>query len=39
VHDGCSHSADAFRYPAMTLDRRTPTSFIRRIAYPAGGIV
>jgi hypothetical protein len=39
VHDWCSHSADAFRYLAMTLDRRGATGFHRAIAYPAGGVV
>src|SRR5580698_9835239 len=39
VHDWCSHSADAFRYLAMTLDRRGATGFHRPIAYPAQGVV
>lgn len=40
VHDWCSHAADAFRYLALTLDRRTATTgFHRRIAYPEHGVV
>ena len=41
VHDWTSHAADAFRYLAMTLDRRTTTvaNFNRRIDYPPLGIV
>ncbi len=41
VHDWTSHAADAFRYLAMTLDRRTTTvaNFNRRIEYPPLGIV
>jgi hypothetical protein len=38
VHDWCSHSADAFRYLAMSLDRRGASGFNRRIAYPAQGV-
>jgi hypothetical protein len=35
VHDWCSHAADAFRYLALTLDRRTDAAgFHRRIDYP-----
>ncbi len=39
VHDWTSHPADAFRYLAMTLDRRaTDTAgFGRRIVYPNAG--
>jgi phage terminase large subunit len=40
VHDWASHAADAFRYLAMTLDRRTIHSgFGRRIEYPKHGVV
>jgi phage terminase large subunit len=40
VHDWCSHAADAFRYLALTLDRRAAsTGFHRRIAYPEHGVV
>jgi phage terminase large subunit len=41
VHDWCSHPADAFRYLAMTLDRRAvqSTGFSRRIVYPNMGNV
>jgi hypothetical protein len=39
VHDWTSHAADAFRYLAMTLDRRAPSGFYRRIAYPEEGTV
>jgi hypothetical protein len=38
VHDWTSHAADAFRYLAMTLDRRTPTDFYRRIEYSRQGL-
>lgn len=39
VHDWTSHPADAFRYLAMTLDRRTVDApgFSRRITYPNAG--
>jgi hypothetical protein len=33
VHDWTSHAADAFRYLATALDRRTPHAFYRQIAY------
>ncbi len=40
VHDWTSHSADSFRYLAMTLDRRVSmTGFNRRIEYQPLGIV
>jgi phage terminase large subunit len=40
VHDWASHAADAFRYLAMTLDRRTvATGFNRRIEYAGTGVV
>jgi phage terminase large subunit len=39
VHDWCSHAADAFRYLAMTLDRRAASGFHRRIDYPPPGVV
>ena len=38
VHDWCSHSADAFRYLALTLDRRGASGFHQRIAYPSAGL-
>jgi phage terminase large subunit len=39
-HDWCSNAADAFRYLAMTLDRRTASAgFHRRIDYPQIGVV
>jgi phage terminase large subunit len=39
-HDWCSHPADAFRYLAMTLDRRAAgAAFHRRIDYPQIGVV
>jgi hypothetical protein len=38
VHDWTSHAADAFRYLAMTVDRRAVQSgFHRRIDYPQHG--
>jgi phage terminase large subunit len=40
VHDWTSHAADAFRYLALTLDRKTTLSgFYRRIDYPQQGVV
>jgi hypothetical protein len=40
VHDWTSHAADAFRYLAMTLDKKTaPSGFYRRIEYPQIGVV
>lgn len=39
VHDWCSHAADAFRYLALTLDRRAAAGFHRRIDYPVPGVV
>ena len=40
VHDWTSHAADAFRYLALTLDRRaTNSGFYRRIDYPQHGVV
>jgi hypothetical protein len=40
VHDWTSHAADAFRYLALTLDRRaTLSGFYRRIDYPQQGVV
>jgi phage terminase large subunit len=39
VHDWTSHAADAFRYLAMTLDRRAPSGFDRRIVYPSYGVI
>jgi phage terminase large subunit len=39
VHDWASHGADAFRYLAMTLDRKVVlTGFHRRIGYPLQGV-
>jgi phage terminase large subunit len=39
VHDWASHAADAFRYLAMTLDRRAGQGdFHRRIAYAPLGL-
>jgi hypothetical protein len=39
VHDWTSHAADAFRYLAMTLDRRAAHSgFYRRIEYSRQGL-
>jgi phage terminase large subunit len=38
VHDWTSHAADAFRYLAMTLDRRAPSGFYRPIAYASHGV-
>jgi hypothetical protein len=39
VHDWTSHAADAFRYLAMTLDRRAaPSGFYRRIEYSEQGV-
>jgi hypothetical protein len=40
LHNWCSHSADAFRYGAMTLDKRVNRSaFQRKLNYPQIGIV
>jgi phage terminase large subunit len=40
VHDWTSHAADAFRYLALTLDRKAaPAGFYRRIEYPQQGVV
>jgi phage terminase large subunit len=40
VHDWASHAADAFRYLAMTLDRKTvQTGFHRRIEYSQHEVV
>jgi hypothetical protein len=40
VHDWASHAADAFRYLALSLDRRTAgTGFHRRLNYAGTGIV
>jgi phage terminase large subunit len=40
VHDWTSHAADAFRYLAMTLDRKSAGGgFHRRIDYPQHGVV
>jgi phage terminase large subunit len=40
VHDWASHAADAFRYLAMTLDRKVvQTGFHRRIEYSRQGVV
>jgi phage terminase large subunit len=39
VHDWASHGADAFRYLAMTLDRKLVlTDFHRKIAYLPQGL-
>ena len=39
VHDWCSHAADAFRYGAMALDKRTNrTAFQRKLSYPKIGV-
>jgi phage terminase large subunit len=39
LHDWTSHAADAFRYLAMTIDRRTAnTGFNRRLVYPRVGV-
>ena len=39
VHDWSSHAADAFRYLAMTLDRKAvQTDFHRRIEYSQHGV-
>ena len=38
LHDWTSHAADAFRYLALGLDRRTVPGFYRRIEYPRLGI-
>jgi phage terminase large subunit len=39
VHDWASHGADAFRYLAMTLDRKAVlTDFHRKIAYLPQGV-
>jgi hypothetical protein len=39
VHDWTSHAADAFRYLAVTLDRRMMRSgFYRRIEYLQQGL-
>jgi hypothetical protein len=38
VHDWTSHSADSFRYLAMTIDRRAiSTGFDRKLQYPKLG--
>ena len=39
LHDWTSHAADAFRYLAMTIDRRTADtgSPHRRLVYPRIG--
>jgi hypothetical protein len=40
VHDWTSHAADAFRYLALTLDRKaTRSGFYRRIEYGQQGVV
>jgi len=40
LHDWTSHAADAFRYGAMTLDKRiNRASFNRKLEYPQIGIV
>ena len=40
VHDWTSHAADAFRYLAMTMDRKvTQTGFGRNISYPKLGTI
>jgi hypothetical protein len=40
VHDWTSHSADSFRYLALTLDRKaTRSGFNRRIDYPQHGAI
>jgi len=39
IHDWTSHAADAFRYLAMTLDRRSPSGFHRRIEYAEHAVV
>jgi phage terminase large subunit len=40
LHDWTSHAADAFRYLALTLDRKaTRSGFYRRIDYPQEGVV
>ncbi len=39
IHDWTSHAADAFRYLAMTLDRRVPSGFYRRIEYAEHAVV
>jgi len=39
VHDWTSHAADAFRYLAMTLDRKSPSTFYRQIEYSTLGVV
>lgn len=39
IHDWTSHAADAFRYLAMTLDRKAVnTGFHRRIVFPKHGV-
>ena len=39
VHDWASHAADAFRYLAMTIDRRIDAqAFTRPLVYPKMGV-
>lgn len=39
VHNWCSHAADAFRYAAMTLDKRVNrAAFQRKLEYPKVGV-
>ena len=39
VHDWTSHAADAFRYLALSLDRKAPRGFHRRLEYSTHGVV
>ena len=39
VHDWTSHAADAFRYLALSLDRKAPRGFDRRLEYSTHGVV
>ena len=39
LHDWTSHAADAFRYLALSLDRKSPRGFNRRLEYSAHGVV
>ena len=39
VHDWTSHAADAFRYLALSLDRKSPRGFHRRLEYSTLGVV
>jgi hypothetical protein len=40
IATGRTHAADAFRYLALTLDRKaTHSGFYRRIDYPQHGVV